>query len=85
MTQPLPAILKRVSIASACSEFGMIISIKKTEITCQDTPASPTITISGATLAVVDDFKYLGSVISGNMSLDAEIPGLRSVHASVRQ
>ncbi len=57
----------------ACSEFGLKISIKKTEVMCQDTSASPAITISGATLAVVDDFKYLGSVISSNMSLDAEI------------
>ena len=59
--------------SSACNEFGLTISIKKTEVMCQDTSASPAITISGATLAVVDDFKYLGSVISSNMSLDAEI------------
>ncbi len=59
--------------SSACSELELTISIKKTEAMCQDTSASPAITISGVTFAIVDEFKYLGSVISINMSLDDEI------------
>ena len=57
----------------ACKEFSLTISIKKTEIMAQDPPIPPSVSIGDSQLAVVENFKYLGSVISHNLSLDAEI------------
>ncbi|XP_063615806.1 uncharacterized protein LOC134788997 [Penaeus indicus] len=46
----------------------------KTEVLYQSTTATPpNITIEGTQLKTVDDFKYLGSVISNDGSLDKEI------------
>ena len=53
--------------------FALTISIKKTEVLVQDTPTTPVITINESQLAVVHNFKYLGSTISDNLSLDQEI------------
>ena len=39
----------------------------------QDAPSPPIITINDSRLASVDNFRYLGSLISSNLSLDAEI------------
>ena len=39
----------------------------------QDAENSPSIYITCFTLSVVDNFKYLGSTISSNLSLDVEI------------
>ena len=61
-------------LSEACSEFGLIISTKKTVVMHQaDTPDIP-ITINGNELKTVDDFTYLGAVISSNCMLDKEIP-----------
>ena len=49
------------------------ISIKKTEIMCQITPNDPAITIDGKTLSNVQSFRYLGSTITSNAALDAEL------------
>ena len=57
----------------ACREFSLTISIKKTEIMAQDAPSPPSISIGDSQLANVSNFKYLGSLISDNLSLEAEI------------
>ena len=50
--------------AHTCSQFGLTISIKK---------FAPSISIGDCTLDVVEDFTYLGSNISSNLSLDTEL------------
>ena len=59
--------------ANACEEFGLTISIKKTNIMCQDAPRIPTISIGNEVLEVTESFTYLGSTITSNLSLDKEI------------
>ena len=59
--------------AQACSQFGLTISIKKTNILGQDVSSAPSISIGDCTLDVVEDFTYLGSNISSNLSLDTEL------------
>ena len=59
--------------AEASRLLGLTISLGETEVLSQPAPAAvanePTISINGTQLKTVDDFKYLGSVIS---SLDKE-------------
>ena len=57
----------------ACREFELTIGIKKTNVKCQDVIAPPSINMDNVTLDVVDQFIYLGSTITSNLSLDAEI------------
>ena len=57
----------------ACKDFGLTISLKKTNVLGQDVNTSPVITIDNYKLEVVQQFTYLGSTISENISLDAEI------------
>ena len=61
--------------AHACSQFGLTISIKKTNILGQDVSFAPSISIGDCTLDVVEDFTYmyLESNISSNLSLDTEL------------
>ena len=59
--------------SQACKDFGLIISLKKTNILGQDIPAPPVITINDYELKVVHQFMYLGSTITDNLSLDPEI------------
>ena len=58
------------SFAYACSVFGLTISLKKTNVLGQDVSSTPSISIGDYTLEVVEDFTYLGSTISINLSLD---------------
>ena len=55
----------------------VIISIKKTEVLSQPAPGEtyepPVVSIEGKQLNAVKTFKYLGSTISNDASLDAEI------------
>ena len=71
----LQAIVNKFAEASRL--FGLTISRGKTEVLFQPAPAAvahrPTISIDGTQLKTADDFKYLGSVISINGSLDKEI------------
>ena len=60
-------------LAKACKEFGVTISIKKTEVMGQRVQRPPHITIEEKPLENVSSFKYLGSTLSCNASLDAEI------------
>ena len=59
--------------AHACREFGLTISLKKTNISSQDASRAPTIKIGDYTLEVVHDFTYLWSTISMKLSLDSDI------------
>ena len=59
--------------SQACEGFGLIISLKKTNILGLDTPAPPVIGIDDYELDVVHKFTYLGSTITVNLSLNAEI------------
>ena len=60
-------------LAAACNEFGLTISLKKTEIMLQDVSNTPNISIGEHTLNIVDKFTYLGSTIANNLSLDSEL------------
>ena len=60
-------------LSKACKEFALTISIKKTEVKAQDAETPLSIYIDDSNLSVVDNFKYLGSTISSNLSLDVEI------------
>ena len=66
-----------------CKEFGLTISIRKTEVMGQDVPLPPSITIDNQVLEVADHFTYLGSIISSSLSLDSEIDKCIAKAASV--
>ncbi|KAI8512327.1 hypothetical protein Bbelb_089660 [Branchiostoma belcheri] len=57
----------------ACNEFALTISIKKTQVMVQDVCSIPRISIDDHILEVVGTFTYLGSTISNNLSLEAEL------------
>jgi hypothetical protein len=61
------------SFALVCNEFGLTISIKKTEVMGLKTDSPLSIHIGIQQLNSVDKFQYLGSTISANLSLDSEI------------
>ena len=60
-------------ISHAYHDFGLTISLKKTNVLGQDVDTSPVITIDNYQLEVVHKFTYLGSTITDNLSLDAEL------------
>ena len=63
--------------AEACTNFGLTISIKKTEVMHQPAPGKtyiePSITINGQCLKAFDKFTYLGSTLSRNVVIDDEV------------
>ena len=59
--------------SQACKDFALTISLKKTNVLGQDTETPPVITIDEYELDAVCQFTYLGSTITDNLSLDAEI------------
>ena len=59
--------------ASACSSFGLTISIKKTEVMGQNVDSEPEIFVDNQKLVVTDNFTYLGSTMTDNLSLNKEI------------
>ena len=61
------------SFSKACKDFGLTISLKKTNILCQGSETQPIIKIDDYQLDLVHSFSYLGSTITDNLSLDAEI------------
>ncbi|KAJ2937523.1 hypothetical protein O0L34_g18668 [Tuta absoluta] len=56
----------------ACTLFSMTINAKKTVVLAQGADA-PHIMLAGVPLSIVDKFCYLGSTVSNNLTLDAEI------------
>ena len=67
----LQTLLDRFS--HACQDFNLTISLNKTKTMGQGTTAPPSITINNYTLEAVSNFTYLGSTITSNLSLDAEV------------
>ena len=59
--------------SQACKDFGLTISLKKTNVLGQDTETPPLITIDEYELDAVQQFTYLGSTVTDNLSLDTEI------------
>ena len=61
----------------ACSNYGLTISTKKTEVLHQPTPGceytEPSITVNGQKLNNVDRFTYLGSALSQSVHIDDEV------------
>ena len=60
--QKLQTLMDRIS--QACKDFGLTISLKKTNILGQDTMELPAITTNNYELDVVEQFTYLDSIIS---------------------
>jgi len=62
---------------SACDNFGLTISITKTEVMRQTTPGKPyhepCITAKGQKLQAVDRFTYPGSTLFRKVNIDAEV------------
>ena len=69
--QELQALVERSS--HSCKDFGLSIILKKTNVLGQDTMELPAITMDDYDLDVVEQFTYLGSIISDNLSLHTEI------------
>ena len=65
------------SFSSACDNFGLTISTKKTEVMFQPTPGQPYhephITVKGQRLQPVESFTYLGSTLSRVVNIDSEV------------
>jgi len=63
--------------SSACDNFGLTISITKTEVMHQTAPGKschePCITVKGQKLQAVDRFTYLGRTLSREINIDAEV------------
>ena len=59
--------------SDACKQFGLTISIKKTNVCVQDVRATPLIKIDSTTLETVENFTYLGSTVNSCLSLDVEL------------
>ena len=59
--------------SEACQNFGLTISIKKTNVMGQQVDCTPNITIAAEQLETVSEFTYLGSVISDTLSLEKEL------------
>ena len=63
--------------SEACDNFGLAISIKKTEVMYQPAPRKPyhepTIIVKGQKHQAVDHFTSLGSTLSRAVKIDAEV------------
>ena len=59
--------------AHDCKEFGLTISLKKTNVMAQDSDVPQVITINGQSLEVVPTFTHLGSTVSSSVNLDSEL------------
>ena len=64
-------------VSDSCDNYGLTISIKKTEVVYQPAPGKPykepTITVKGQRLQVVDKCTYLGSTLSRVVHIDDEV------------
>ena len=73
--EELQLVMDRFTIACTC--FGLTVSIKKSKVMYTPAPGDPyvepNIFVYGKRLEVVREFVYLGSTVSNDGSLDAEI------------
>ena len=60
-------------LSQACKDFGLTISLIKTQIMAQEIDLRPHVTVLYHELDVVHDFLYLGSAISNSFSLNTEL------------
>ena len=60
------------SFSNTCSVFGLKISVKKTVIMSHGTQVAK-ITLSDEALETVENFSYLGSIMSNDFTLDKEL------------
>ena len=67
----LQSLMDRFS--QACKDFGLTISLKNANVLGQGTESPPIITIDEYELDAVHQFTHLGSTITDNLSLDAEL------------
>ena len=69
--------LEMDGFSTACDNFGLTISRKKTEVMYQFAPGNPyqepNITVKGQRLQAVESFTCLGSTLSRSANIDAEI------------
>ena len=65
------------NFSRACDNFGLTISVKKTEVLFQPKPGNPyskpSIQVNGQELKAVENFTYLGSTLAQNANIDTEI------------
>ena len=69
--QELQILMDRFS--QACKDLGPTISQRKTNMLAQGVETPPVITIDNHKLGNVHQFTYLGSTITNNLTLDAEV------------
>ncbi|XP_069984636.1 uncharacterized protein [Penaeus vannamei] len=60
-------------LSHACKEFGLTISLRKTNILVQGAESPPGITIDNMEMEVVDTFTYLESTMSSTLFINAKI------------
>jgi len=53
--------------------FSLTISLKKAQVTCQETAIPPAISVKDNQLEVVNQFTYLGPTTTDNLSLEVEL------------
>ena len=61
--------------SDVCNEFGVTVSIKKTNVLGQNVSPAPSISIGDNSLDAVEELTYLGSVISSSHNMDLELNG----------
>ncbi len=61
------------SFSQACKDFGLTISLKKTNIMIQDADIAPNMHIDNYSLGAVNEFTYLGSTMCSKLSLKPEL------------
>jgi len=65
------------TFSSACDNFGFTISTKKTDVMYQPAPGvpyqEPNITVKGQRIQAVENFTYLGSILSRSTNIAAEV------------
>ena len=57
----------------ACKPFGLTVSPKRIKVTTQGVSTASSILIDNVTLEAVDNFAYLGSIISNTLSLSVDL------------
>lgn len=64
------------NISTACNNFGVIMSTKKTEVILYPAPYNlyqdPCITVKGQRLQATENFMYLGRTLTHSVNIDAE-------------